>query len=162
MGPKFIFNDPATAARRRTLELAILKRKIERRFFEKKVYPGRPVEQFIAELESLLKRFHDVPVPLRQLQKNLNNSKEIQSIVEFPSDLVMSGQSLQMKTNKKKNYRRIVKRLKHKLRSHNVILQKTDKSKVFHLSIEFTCIVVHRDIKSCRISTHILNKRILM
>ena len=135
MGPKFIFNDPATAARRRTLELAILKRKIERRFFEKKVYPGRPVEQFIAELESLLKRFHDVPVPLRQLQKNLNNSKEIQSIVEFPSDLVMSGQSLQMNKNKnkKKNYRRIVKRLKYKLRFHNIILQKTDKSKVFHL-----------------------------
>lgn len=139
MGPKFIFNDPATAARRRTTELSILKRKIERRFFEKKVCPGRPVEQFIAELESLLKRFHNVPVPLRQSQQNLNNSKEIQSIVEFPSDLVISGQSLQLNTNntinakKKKNYRRIVKRLKYKLRSHNVILQKTDKSKVFHL-----------------------------
>ena len=133
MGPKFIFNDPTTAARRRTTELTTLKRKIEHRFFEKRVCPGRPVEQFIAELGLLLKRFHDVPVPLRQSQQNLNNSKEMQSIVDFPSDLVMSGQSLQMNTKKRKNYRRIVKRLKYKLRFHNVILQKSDKSKVFHL-----------------------------
>ena len=133
LGPKFVFNDPATAARRRAIELATLKRKIERRFFEKRVCAGRPVEKFIAELDLLLRKFHDVPVPLRQPQQNLNNSKEIQSIVEFPSDLVMSGQSLQINAKKKKNYRRIVKRLKNKLRSHNVILQKTDKSKVFHL-----------------------------
>ena len=133
LGPKFVFNDPATAARRRAIELATLKRKIERRFFEKRVCAGRPVEKFIAELDLLLRKFHDVPVPLRQPQQNLNNSKEIQSIVEFPSDLVMSGQSLQINAKKKKNYRRIVKRLKNKLRSHNVILQKTDKSKVFHI-----------------------------
>ncbi|CAF4377741.1 unnamed protein product, partial [Rotaria magnacalcarata] len=36
LGPKFIFNDPKTASRRRTTELATLKRKIETRFFEKK------------------------------------------------------------------------------------------------------------------------------
>ena len=135
MGPKFIFNDPATAARRRTTELATLKRKIELRFFEKRVYPGRPVNEFIAELNLLLQRFHAIPLPLRQSQQNLNNSKEHRFIVEFPIDLVMLDRPLQISTEKKKkmNYRRIVKRLKHKLHAHNVILQKTDKSKVFHL-----------------------------
>ncbi|CAF5137592.1 unnamed protein product, partial [Rotaria sp. Silwood1] len=46
LGPKFIFNDPKTAARRRITELAALRRKIENCFFRKKVSPGRPVQQF--------------------------------------------------------------------------------------------------------------------
>jgi hypothetical protein len=54
LGPRFIFNDPKTAARRRTTELATLKRKIEARFHQKKVSPGRPVNQFIAELDIML------------------------------------------------------------------------------------------------------------
>jgi hypothetical protein len=102
LGPKFIFNDPATAARRRTTELATLKRKIELRFFEKRVYPGRPVDQFIAELNLLLQRFHTIPLPLRRSQQNLNNSKEHRFIVEFPIDLVMLDRPLQISTEKKK------------------------------------------------------------
>ena len=132
LGPKFIFNDPFTAARRRTIELATLKRKIERKFFEKKVSPGRPVDQFIAEVDLLLQRLHNVPSPLRTHQ-SLNNSKEQRFTLEFPSDIVMSSRPPTGQVKKKKNYQRLVKRLKHKLRSHNVILQKTDKSKVFHL-----------------------------
>ncbi|CAF4397021.1 unnamed protein product, partial [Rotaria magnacalcarata] len=61
LGPRFIFDDPKTASRRRTTELATLKRKIETRFFEKKVRPGRPVEQFIAELDILLQNLHNIP-----------------------------------------------------------------------------------------------------
>ncbi|CAF3924438.1 unnamed protein product, partial [Rotaria sordida] len=57
--PRFIYNDPKTASRRRTIELATLKRKIEARFFEKKVSPGRPVEQFIAELDLVLQKLHN-------------------------------------------------------------------------------------------------------
>ncbi|CAF5125290.1 unnamed protein product, partial [Rotaria sp. Silwood1] len=34
--PRFIYNDPQTASRRRTTVLAMLKRKNEARFFEKK------------------------------------------------------------------------------------------------------------------------------
>ena len=54
LGPKFIFNDPHTAAQQRTIELAVLKRKIQKRFFDRKVSPGRPVDQFIVELDLLL------------------------------------------------------------------------------------------------------------
>ncbi|CAF5067569.1 unnamed protein product, partial [Rotaria socialis] len=39
LGPRFIYNDPRAASRRRATELAVLKRKIETRFFEKKVSP---------------------------------------------------------------------------------------------------------------------------
>ncbi|CAF1372088.1 unnamed protein product [Rotaria magnacalcarata] len=34
--PRFIYNDPKAASKRRTTELAVLKRKIATRFFEKK------------------------------------------------------------------------------------------------------------------------------
>ncbi|CAF3233347.1 unnamed protein product, partial [Rotaria socialis] len=36
LGPRFIYNDPKAASRRRTTELTVLKRKIETRFFKKK------------------------------------------------------------------------------------------------------------------------------
>ena len=45
LGPRFIYDDSNTASRRRTTELATLQRKIERRFFEKKVNPGCAVER---------------------------------------------------------------------------------------------------------------------
>ncbi|CAF5006298.1 unnamed protein product, partial [Rotaria socialis] len=61
-GPRFIYNDPKTASRRRATELAILKRKIELRFFEKKVSPGRSVELFIAELNVILQKLHDTSI----------------------------------------------------------------------------------------------------
>ncbi|CAF4296920.1 unnamed protein product, partial [Rotaria sordida] len=74
LGPRFIYNDPKTASRRRTTELATLKRKIEARFFEKKVSPGRPVEQFIAELDVLLQKLHNTPGNPRKLRNILNQN----------------------------------------------------------------------------------------
>ena len=122
MGPRFIYNDPKTASRRRTTELATLKRKIEVRFFEKKVSPGRPVEQFIAELDVLLQNLHNIPT----INKNRNNS----SINSQSTQSQISNLSI---LKKKKNYGRLVKRLRHKFRLANIIIRKTDKSKVFHL-----------------------------
>jgi hypothetical protein len=129
LGPRFIYNDPKTASRRRTIELATLKRKIEARFFEKKVSPGRPVEQFIAELNVTLQNLHDIHAgdQHRQQKEHRNNSYD---------NLLTTIHSNQVQIickNKKKNYVRLVKRLKHKLRSNNIVPQKTDKSKVFHL-----------------------------
>ncbi|CAF4300720.1 unnamed protein product, partial [Rotaria sordida] len=109
-------NDPKTASRRRTTELATLKRKIEVRFFEKKVSPGRPVEQFIAELDVLLQKLHDTPGNPRKLKSS--QSQDINS---------------RMTIKKKKNYGRLIKRLKYKLHLKNIVLQKSDKNKVFHL-----------------------------
>ncbi|CAF3183115.1 unnamed protein product, partial [Rotaria sp. Silwood2] len=118
LGPRFIYNDPKTASRRRTTELATLQRKIETRFFEKKVSSGRPVEEFIAELDTLLQNLHDTPA----ISQHRNTSIiQNQSIVNHPI------------IKKKKNYGRLVKRLKHKFRLANAILRKSDKSKVFHI-----------------------------
>ncbi|CAF2874737.1 unnamed protein product [Rotaria sp. Silwood2] len=138
LGPKFIFNDPKTAARRRTTELATLKRKIEDCFLRKKVSPGRPLTQFMAELDVLLQTLHNIPTT----SHNLNRDKIIRSSVnqndfmEFNRSQASQIQSQiinGIKVKKKKNYRRLVKRLKHKFKLPNVILQKSDKSKVFHL-----------------------------
>ncbi|CAF4408824.1 unnamed protein product [Rotaria socialis] len=134
LGPRFIFDDPKTAARRRTTELATLKRKLEARFFEKKVSPGRPVEQFIAELDVLLQNLHNIPTTKKQIQFNrIQTNKSFDNL----SSIIQSSQSSQSQTiirpRKKKNYGRIVKRLKYKIHLANTILRKTDKSKVFHL-----------------------------
>ena len=115
--------------------MAVLKRKIQKRFFDRKVSPGRPVDQFIAELDLLLQRLHNLPIPLRR-QQNLNNSKDLQFDLQFLNDLVVPSQSLNLIVKKKKNYSRLIKRLKNKLRINKVIVQKTDKSKVFHLGRE--------------------------
>ena len=106
LDPRLIFNDPKTASRRRTIELVTLQRKIEARFYEKKVSPGHPIEQFISELDMMLQNFY-------------NNNSSQSLIIRF--------------SKKTKNYNRLVKRLKHKLRLTNTILQKIDKSIVFHL-----------------------------
>lgn len=131
LGPRFIFNDPRTASRRRTTELATLRRKIETRFFEKKVSPGRPVQQFIAELDILLQHLHYIPA-------HQNNS------VIIPEHLIVPDDSqVNRIVPKKKNYGRLLKRLKYKFRLASVILRKTDKSKVFHLGMSS-----HYEIKS--------------
>ncbi|CAF4628119.1 unnamed protein product [Rotaria socialis] len=62
LGLQFIYNDPKTASRRCATELTILKSKIEDGFFEKKVSPGRLVEQFIAELNIILQNVHNTPI----------------------------------------------------------------------------------------------------
>ncbi|CAF4074483.1 unnamed protein product [Adineta steineri] len=103
LGPRFIFNDPKIASRRRTKELSKLRRKLESRFHGKKVNPSRPVQEFMNELDLILQNHHYIHTNFR---------------LPIP---------------KKRNYLRIVKRLKHKFRLSNVILRKTDKSKVFHL-----------------------------
>ena len=115
LGPRFIFDDPKIASRRRIIELATLKRKIEARFLEKKVSPGRPIEEFIAELDVLLQKLHNTPdynhYPLSQSQSNgtFNINKRT------------------------KNFKRIVKRLRYKTRLVSTIVRKSDKSKVCHL-----------------------------
>ncbi|CAF4753319.1 unnamed protein product [Rotaria sp. Silwood2] len=134
--PRFIYNDPTTASRRRTTELATLKRKIEIQFFRKKVSPGRAVEQFIAELNIILKNLHDTPISNTHRQH-----KQQHKIILFDNLLttIQSSQSQIMNSSvidnnkKKKNYGRLVKRLKHRIRSASIVFQKTDKSKVFHL-----------------------------
>ena len=122
-----------TAAKRRTTELATLKRKLQKRFFDRRACPGRPIDQFIAELDLLLQKLHDIPVPLRRKHHNLNNSKDQLLHLEFFNELVIPSQSLNVQRRKTKNYSRSVKRLKHKFRLNNIVLQKTDKLKVFHL-----------------------------
>ncbi|CAF1584040.1 unnamed protein product, partial [Didymodactylos carnosus] len=122
LGPRFIFNDPKTASRRRTTELATLRRKLESRFFKKKVNPGRPVEEFINELDALLQNYHDIPAHSRHRSLNL-------SITLNQSEQMIRSSS----SRRRINVNRAIKRLKHKFRLANVILRKTDKSKVFHL-----------------------------
>ncbi|CAF4697219.1 unnamed protein product, partial [Rotaria sp. Silwood2] len=139
LGPKFIFNDPKTAARRRITELATLKRKLENCFFQKKVSPGRPLLQFMAELDVLLHTLHNVPVIDKYLNLNQNalfgnNINQNKSIMEVINSQLSQSQFVNtIKMKKKKNYGRLVKRLKHKFKLANVVLQKSDKSKVFHL-----------------------------
>ncbi|CAF3804399.1 unnamed protein product [Rotaria sp. Silwood1] len=150
LGPRFIYNDPKTASRRRTIELNALKRKIETRFFEKKVKPGRPVEQFIAEIDNVLQRLHNIPKidQHQKKDKEINNisyenlesqkkDKEINNIsYENLESVIQSSQSQNIpinNTKKKKNYNRLVKRLRYKLKLTNITLRKSDKSKVFHL-----------------------------
>jgi len=48
--------------------LTTLERKIEARFRKKKVSLGRPVHQFVAELDIMLRNLHDIP-PIRQHQQ---------------------------------------------------------------------------------------------
>ncbi|CAF4397982.1 unnamed protein product, partial [Adineta steineri] len=103
LGPRFIFDDPKIASQRRTKELSKLRRKLESRFHSKKVNPGRPVQDFMNELDLILQNYHDIHTNPR------------------------------LPISKNRNYLRIVKRLKHKFRLSNVILRKTDKSKVFHV-----------------------------
>ncbi|CAF4203904.1 unnamed protein product, partial [Rotaria sordida] len=133
LGPRFIYNDPKTASRRCTIELATLKRKIEARFFEKKVSPGRPVEQFIAELDVLLQKLHNTPGNPRKLRNILNQN----NIYDNLASTIESSQSQDINSKiiikKKKNYGRLIKRLKYKLHLKNIVLQKSDKNKVFHL-----------------------------
>jgi len=95
--------------------LATLRRKIEARFHEKKVSPGRPVHQFIAELDIVLQSLH----------------QDKSSPVIIPESIIQS-QGHRLSRNKK-NYGRTLKRLRYKIRSTSTIIQKTDKSKVFHL-----------------------------
>ncbi|CAF3173578.1 unnamed protein product [Rotaria sp. Silwood2] len=139
LGPKFIFNNPKTAARQRIIELATLKRKIENCFLYKKVSPGRPLHQFIAELDVLLQTLHNVPTVDKYLDKNKNaifsnDINQNKGIIEIINSQLSQSQFMSTcKMKKKKNYGRLVKRLKHKFKLANVVLQKSAKSKVFHL-----------------------------
>ncbi|CAF4336319.1 unnamed protein product, partial [Rotaria sordida] len=108
-GPKFIFNDPKTAAERRIIELATLKRKIEKCFLRKKVSPGRPLQQFMVELDVLLQILHNVPITDRNINKDKLFDTEI---------------------NKNKN---IIELINSQASQSQVLNVKSDKSKVFHL-----------------------------
>ena len=95
--------------------MATLKRKIEPRFFEKKVNPGRPFEEFIAELDVLLQKLHNTS------DSNHYRLSQSQSNGSFIINKRM------------KNFKRLVKRLRYKTRLTSTILRKSNKSKVFHL-----------------------------
>ncbi|CAF1353832.1 unnamed protein product [Rotaria sordida] len=102
LGPRFMFNDPKTASRRRRTELATLKRKIANRFLEKVIIPGRPVEQFIAELDVLLQNLHDIPIFKHNKNDSIKQNKDISSIIV--SQLPLFQNSNPLKIPKKKNY----------------------------------------------------------
>ena len=97
--------------------MATLKRKIEARFFEKKVSPSRPIEEFIAELDVLLQKLH-------------NSSDSIQ---HRSSQSQSNGTFFIINNKRAKNLKRVVKRLRYKTRLASTIVRKSDKSKVFHL-----------------------------
>ena len=114
LGPWFIYNYPKMAARRRNIELATLQRKIEARFFERKVHLGRAVEQFINELNSTLRTLHSATLQTRQRNKPVKQ---------------------------RRTYDKIVKRLQRKLRANAVIIQQTDRQtnqKYFIWAIDMT------------------------
>ncbi|CAF2088413.1 unnamed protein product [Rotaria magnacalcarata] len=122
LDPRFIYNDPKVASRQRTTELAVLKRKIANRFFEKKVNLGKAVEQFIAELDSLLKNLHDAPA--RKATRQHEQQREIISYDNLLQTIHLNQCQItkcSISTGKKKNYPRLVKWLKQKLRSASII-----------------------------------------
>ncbi|CAF4979401.1 unnamed protein product [Rotaria sp. Silwood1] len=137
--PRFIFNDPKTASRRRTIELKTLKRKIESRFLQKGIKPGRPVVHFIAELDVLLQKLHNIPISKQNKNINLKTSNNI-NVNQIIENQFSESQNINIKppknNKKKKTYHRLIKRLKYKIKSANIILRKSDKSKVFHLGRE--------------------------
>ncbi|CAF3996080.1 unnamed protein product, partial [Rotaria sp. Silwood1] len=136
---RFIFNDPKTASRRRTIELKTLKRKIESRFLQKGIKPGRPVVHFIAELDVLLQKLHNIPISKQNKNINLKTSNNI-NVNQIIENQFSQSQNINIKppknNKKKKTYHRLIKRLKYKIKSANIILRKSDKSKVFHLGRE--------------------------
>ncbi|CAF4288348.1 unnamed protein product, partial [Rotaria sordida] len=87
--------------------------------------PGRPLQQFMAELDVLLQTLHNVPTIDKIINKDklfgieMNQNK---SIVELINS--QASQSKIVTTAKVK--------LKHKFKLANVIVQKSYKSKVFH------------------------------
>ena len=103
-------------------------------FFQKKVSPGVAVEQFISELDIVLRNLQDSSVNnhcVRQRQPHERRATTIpydvllatiQSRPTSTNDISIALTTT--KTRKKKkvmNYGRIVKRLKYKLRSSNIL-----------------------------------------
>ncbi|CAF4767866.1 unnamed protein product, partial [Rotaria sp. Silwood2] len=99
-----------------------LKRKIENCFLHKKVSPGRPLQQFMAELDVLLQTLHNASIVDKYLNKNINknalfgnDTNQNKSIIEAINSQLSQSQFVNtIKMKKKKNYGRLVKRLKHK------------------------------------------------
>ena len=114
--------------------MATLRRKIEARFYDKRVSPGRPVQQFITELDILLQNLHDVPINLPRQSNQTTRLLRLPS-TNIPDEFIIPSQPQvnRLPSRKKKNYGRLIKRLKHKFRLTNTVIRKTDKSKVFHL-----------------------------
>ncbi|CAF4166889.1 unnamed protein product [Rotaria magnacalcarata] len=132
--PRFIYNDPKVASRQRTTELAVLKRKIANRFFEKKVNLGKAVEQFIAELDSLLKNLHDAPA--RKATRQHEQQREIISYDNLLQTIHLNQCQItkcSISTGKKKNYPRLVKWLKQKLRSASIIFHLVKLAHLYYL-----------------------------
>ncbi|CAF1365937.1 unnamed protein product, partial [Rotaria sordida] len=111
-----------------------LKLEAEQSIYFLKVSPGRPVEQFIAELDLVLQKLHNESITNQQhIRKDLINTSIQNSLNTIQLSQCQSGSSRLNTIKKKKNCGRLVKRLKHKLKLTNIIIRKSDKSKVFHL-----------------------------
>ena len=110
--------------------MSTLKRKLEARFYEKKVSPGRPIEQFIAELDVVLQNLHNTSRYCKKRKTEKFNSLN-QNLFNINS--LNQSETIPIIMKKKRNYNRLVKRLVHKFRATNTIIRRTDKSKVFHL-----------------------------
>ncbi|CAF1498211.1 unnamed protein product [Rotaria magnacalcarata] len=108
LGPRFIYNNPIAASRRQTTELAALKRKIETRFFEKKVSPGRSVTQFIATLDIIIKTLDDTAI-YKTVRKHKNHGEIIayDNLLETIDFNQYQLNKCPITTEKKKNYGRI-------------------------------------------------------
>ncbi|CAF5100677.1 unnamed protein product, partial [Rotaria sp. Silwood1] len=87
--PRFIYNDPQTASRRCTTELAMLKRKIEAQFFQKKSEPRKINRKYKQQRER---------IPYDNLLETIQLNQY--QISKCP-----------ITTEKKKNYGRLIKRL---------------------------------------------------
>ncbi|CAF3882590.1 unnamed protein product [Rotaria sp. Silwood1] len=101
LGPRFIYNDPQTASRRRTTELAMLK-----------------LEQFIAELDIILKNLHDTPIS--KINRKYKPQREIISYDNLLETIQLNQYQITKCpiTTEKKNYGRLV--------NYKIITKKSD------------------------------------
>ncbi|CAF4184366.1 unnamed protein product [Rotaria magnacalcarata] len=114
LGPRFIFDGPNTASRRRINELTTFKRKIEAHVLVQKLHTGQNINE-VSINQNGINLYDNLLDTIQSSQSQQNNSS--QPIIK----------------KKKKNYGRTVKRLKYKIRLACAILRKSDKSTVFHL-----------------------------
>ncbi|CAM4957216.1 unnamed protein product [Rotaria socialis] len=70
LGPRFICNDPKAASRRRTTELAVLKRKIEARFFTKKKQAPRKQKNYGRLIKRLKHKLRSTNIVIKKTDKS--------------------------------------------------------------------------------------------
>ncbi|CAF4123471.1 unnamed protein product [Rotaria socialis] len=98
LGPRFIYNDPKAASRRRTTELTVLKRKIETRFFEKKWTPNlhdtparRATRQY--EQQHKLQDYHKKPdeyMEKTEVYERLHQNDPLPNLIEHTNKYLLN------------------------------------------------------------------------